>query len=141
MFFPPCVVKQTDKKQGSAEVTNQKPKSLSLVVPWRVNGASMVPLRHRSDVKALRLRWKRVTFAPQTCDDCGVKIMPLRRKEGGRKLWEMSCFLQLVVCQCVAASSENCVFATKPLSRCKYATLREAFVKKVSLCKAVSCFV
>lgn len=39
-------------------------------------------------------------------------------------------FLQLVVCQCVAASSENCVFATKPLSRCKYAILGKAFVKK-----------
>lgn len=90
--FPSLCCQTNRQKTGICGSANQKQKSLSLVVPWRVNGASMVPLRHRSDVKALRLRWKRVTFAPQTCDDCGVKIMPLRRKEGGRKLWEMSCF-------------------------------------------------
>lgn len=96
MFFPPCIVKQTDKKQGSAEVANQKQKSLSLVVPRRVNGASVVTLCHHSAVEALCLRRKRVTFTPQTCDDYGVKVMPLRRKEGWRKSRELLFFYNLL---------------------------------------------
>lgn len=114
LCFPSLCCQTNRQKTGICGSANQKQKSLSLVVPWRVNDASMVTLRHRSDVKALRLRWKRVTFTPQTCDDCGVKIMPLCRKENERKLWKMSRFYNLLFANALRSCLRVAYFQPSP---------------------------